>query len=86
MHSVTDSTSIDSPNTEWAGVAAGSKMLVGDSADPLPARRDEEADTASNARSEISSPLQRCNDQTPGIARILTLQNDSHALHGLLRH
>ena len=38
MANVTESTSIDRPKIECAGVAAGANMLVGDCADPVPAK------------------------------------------------
>jgi hypothetical protein len=39
MARVTESTNIESPNTEWAGVAAGEKILVGDCANALLANK-----------------------------------------------
>jgi hypothetical protein len=56
MASVTESTSIESPNTEWAGVAAGSKMLVGDFANAVPANRDKLHTTPRTGRIERASP------------------------------
>ena len=40
MTSVMESTNIDRPKTERAGVPAGSKMLVGDCAHAVPATKD----------------------------------------------
>jgi hypothetical protein len=74
MARVTESTSIESPNSEWAGVAAGSKMLVGDSANPSPPMREELYTAASAARSEIRSP-QRGQRRIARITKNLTIAN-----------
>jgi hypothetical protein len=71
MPKVTDSTSIESSNVEWAGVPAGAKMFVGDSRDPLPATREEFCITASKVRSEIRH-LNEISDGRSENAKILS--------------